>query len=117
MSMLDRLVKAGVLAGALLWGPLAFITPVLAHAELKSASAEVRLNFSEALELAFAKVSAVGADGAAVSIGALALDPADPATLIIPLTGPAVWPLTLQWAVVSADGHKMEGHQTLPAGP
>jgi methionine-rich copper-binding protein CopC len=115
--MLDKIARAGLLGAGLLWGAIALPTPVLAHAELKSASVQVRLTFSEALELAFSKVSAVGIDGVAVGIGDLTLDPADPATLLIPLTGPAKWPLTLAWIVVSTDGHKVQGTQVLLAGP
>ena len=72
---------------------------------------------TEPLELAFSEVTVKSTDGTAVVTGPLALDPADARILIVPLTGPSNGPLTVEWTVVSTDGHKVEGTQTYPGSP
>ena len=104
-----------VLAGLLV--PLCTALPAGAHAELAAASLELRLTFTEPLELAFSEVTVKSTDGTAVVTGPLALDPADARILIVPLTGPSNGPLTVEWTVVSTDGHKVEGTQTYPGSP
>jgi methionine-rich copper-binding protein CopC len=100
--------------------------PVFAHAKLLSevpaaadaASApaqttpvkELRLVFSEALNLAFSKVKVTDKAGSEVALGAVALDPKDDKTLVAPLTDPlAAGEYTVDWSAVSNDGHKTTG--------
>lgn len=105
--------------------------PALAHAKLLSEVptaesdpaaqpapqplTDLRLSFSEALNLAFCKLSVTDRTGKAVSLGALALDQ-DNKVLIAPLGGPLpVGDYTVDWTVVSDDGHKSSGSYTFKA--
>ncbi len=94
--------------------------PAFAHAELQTAevTTQLRLAFSEAIELAFTTVEVTGADGVAIPIGALAVDSADGKVLIVPLTTPpAAGNVKVDWKAVAADGHKSEGSYTLTVTP
>ena len=74
---------------------------------------ELRLVFSESLNLAFSKLKLTDAAGKEVTLGALALDPKDDKTLLAPLTGALpVGDYTVVWSAVSADGHKTTGTYT-----
>jgi methionine-rich copper-binding protein CopC len=74
---------------------------------------ELRLVFSESLNLAFSKLKLTDAAGKEVTLGALALDPKDDKTLLAPLTGTLpVGDYTVDWTAVSADGHKTTGTYT-----
>lgn len=74
---------------------------------------ELRLVFSEQLNLAFSKLKLTDAAGKEVALGALALDPQDDKTLLAPLTGTLpVGDYTVDWTAVSADGHKTTGTYT-----
>jgi methionine-rich copper-binding protein CopC len=93
----------------------------LAHAKLVSTSpaanemampppSELRLKFSEAIELKFAKVKLIGPDKVEMKTGTPKLDEGDKTTLIIPLVTPLVdGNYTVTWQVVSTDGHKVRG--------
>lgn len=118
---LNALLVAALLAGL----PLA-TTPALAHAELAMAvpaaeaavtaplPTELRLSFTEELELAFTRVSVTGADGQALALGTLTLDEADTRTLIVPLATPLpAGTVTVEWTAVAADGHKSKGSYIL----
>lgn len=99
--------------------------PALAHAKLLSelpaadgaASAplsttltDVRLAFSESLNLAFSKLVVTDGAGAKVALGALSLDPKDDKVLIAPLTATLpVGEYKVDWTAVSNDGHKTTG--------
>ena len=103
-------------------------TPGWAHAELQTAGpavytngvspAELRLDFSEAVELAFSSVTLTGDGGAAIETGAPALDPADASLLIVPLTTalPA-GVVKVEWKAAAADGHKSEGSYSFTVAP
>lgn len=106
----------------------AFTGTVLAHAELETANpavytngvspAELRLDFSEGLELAFTTVTLTGVDGAVIATGAPALDPADPTLLLLPLTGKLpVGAVKVAWKAVAEDGHKSEGSYSFTVAP
>ncbi|HWA17803.1 MAG TPA: copper homeostasis periplasmic binding protein CopC [Devosia sp.] len=112
---------------------LALAAPMLpaavsAHAHLETANpavytngvtpAELRLDFSEGLELAFTTVTLTAADGTAIATGAPALDPADATLLIVPLTGdlPAGG-VKVDWKAVAEDGHKSEGSYSFTVAP
>lgn len=101
---------------------LVLTTPVLgwAHASLvgsdpaaksllRASPSRIRLVFSEALEASLGRISLVGSDGVVVKLAA-AGDPHDVNALVAPI----VRPLTsgayrVEWRVVSADGHPVEG--------
>ena len=102
--------------------------PALAHAKLLSevpaADAavsvaattpitELRLTFSEALDVAFSKVEITDGSGQAVA-GTLALDAADNTVLIVALVSPlAQGTYMVKWTAVSDDGHKVSGDYML----
>ena len=123
--MLRSLSLAALLTAALVGLPLATATQALAHAALVSempaagttvtaSPTELRLSFSETLELSFSKVAVKGADGNPVMTGTPELDPNDAKTLIVPLTSPLPkGSVTIEWTAVSADGHKTKGSYTL----
>jgi methionine-rich copper-binding protein CopC len=93
----------------------------LAHANLVSATpaaksmampppTELRLKFSEGIEIKFTKVKVTGPDKKAVETGTAKLDPSDNTVLIVPLSGPLPdGKYTVDWQVVSVDGHKTKG--------
>lgn len=119
---LNAVLAATVLAAM----PLALVTPAWAHAALVQAvpaagatialpaPTELRLSFSEPLELAFTKVTVSGPDGKAVQTGPLSLDAADPQVLVVPLTGGlTAGTVTVDWTAVADDGHKSNGTYSL----
>lgn len=119
--MLKHIMRAASLAALIAAGPLA-IAPAYAHAELLDTvpvadstvtaplPTELRIHFSEAIELAFTKATVTGPDGAVVETGPLALDPADNTIVIVPLVGPLPSGLiTIDWTAVSTDSHKSNG--------
>ena len=74
---------------------------------------ELRLAFSEAINVAFSKVEVVDA-AAQATAGTVALDAADSKVLIVTLAAPlAAGAYTVNWTAVSDDGHKMTGTYTL----
>ena len=98
----------------------------LAHARLVAARpaenrtatpppTELQLKFSEAIEVKFAQVTVSGAlvppfVMAGGKTGAVALDPNDKATLIVPFAAPmADGRYLVSWQVVAADGHRTKG--------
>jgi methionine-rich copper-binding protein CopC len=91
----------------------------LAHANLVSATpngmampppTELRLKFSEGIEIKFTKVKVTGPDKKAVQTGAAKLDPSDKTVVIVPLVAPLPdGKYTVDWQAVSVDGHKTKG--------
>jgi len=74
---------------------------------------EISLVFSEALNLAFSKLSVTDGMGMAVALGAVALDPQDNRVLVAPLTTAlAAGEYKVDWTAVSDDGHKTTGTYT-----
>ena len=103
--------------------------PALAHAHLKSADpaadatvsgppSSLRLHFTEAVEIRFTGIKVAGPGGAAVATGKASLDPADAATLVVPLTG-ALAPgrYTVEWHATATDTHKTQGHYGFTISP
>jgi methionine-rich copper-binding protein CopC len=94
---------------------------IFAHAQLVSsipaasemampAPTELRLKFSEGLELKFTIVKVTGPDNAIVKTGPLMLDPRDESLLIVPLASPLPdGQYTIEWHVLAKDGHKTKG--------
>ena len=71
---------------------------------------EIRLVFSEALNLAFSKIAVTDGAGHEVALGTTALDPADNKVLVAPLpVGLAAGDYKVDWTAVSDDGHKSSG--------
>ena len=97
------------------------ITPaVLAHAHLKQQSPQentvavapevITLNFSEGIEPAFSGVVVTNAQQQKIKTGAVKRDEKDNAKLIVPLEKPlTTGTYTVDWHVVSVDGHKTKG--------
>jgi methionine-rich copper-binding protein CopC len=93
----------------------------LAHANLLSSEptangmampppTEIRLKFSEPIEVKFAKIEIVGSDKKPVAIGPLKLDEQDDTVVIVPLAAPLVdGDYTVNWRVVGKDTHKTKG--------
>jgi copper resistance protein C len=92
-----------------------------AHAHLASATpaidgtvatspAELDLKFSEALNLKFSGAKVVGADKSAVATGDTSLGKGDDSTLVVPVSAAlAEGTYTVDWHVLSKDGHKSHG--------
>lgn len=109
------LYAAAVAASGMLFASGAF-----AHAKLESSSpqanavvsaapAQVRLQFSEQLELPFSKVKLVDEKGAVVEPSKTGLDEHNPKVLVatVPALHPGAW--RVQWSTVTRDGHKVKG--------
>jgi len=94
-------------------------TQAFAHAQLEKATpavggtvasaSEIRLEFSEGVELKFTKVSLTG-PGGAVPLGAAKTEPGNQAVLIAPITKPlAAGVYTVHWHAVAVDTHHTQG--------
>lgn len=95
--------------------------PALAHAHLKAATpaanatvgaspSSLALTFSEGLNLAFSSVDVTDAKGVAVATDKATLSGAEGTVLTIPIHSalqPGVY--TVNWHVLSNDGHKTQG--------
>ena len=78
-------------------------------AHLTVAPRSLRLTFTEAVELNFARLALSGPDGA-VALGALTLAPDSATVLVAPITGPlAAGAYTVAWQVAGEDGHPVRG--------
>lgn len=111
-------VRPLLLAAGLL---LPAIPPALAHARLKEsqpaadasapAPQDLRLLYSEAVDLQRSTVSLVPAGGQAVALPSLAADPAEPKAVLMHLSQPLPpGSYTLEWhAVAARNGHRTEG--------
>lgn len=95
-------------------------SPSLAHARLETSSpqansvvgpapAQVRLHFSEPLELPFSKVMLVDEKGARVDATKIAAEPANPRILVATIPALHAGAYRVQWTVVTRDGHKIRG--------
>lgn len=68
------------------------------------------LNFSEGIETSFSGVAVTGPQQQSVATGKLARSDSSPTQLIVPLTQPLTpGTYTVDWHVVSVDGHKTKG--------
>lgn len=97
-----------------------FAAPALAHTRLEASSpqansvvspapAQVRLQFSDPLELPFSKIKLVDQGGAVVVPARIAIDPANPRVLIATTPGLRAGAYHVQWSSVTRDGHKVKG--------
>lgn len=80
-----------------------------ANSVVSPAPAQVRLQFSDPLELPFSKVKLVDDKGAVVDAAQVAVDPADARTLIATTPGLHAGAWRVQWSTVTRDGHKVRG--------
>jgi copper resistance protein C len=94
-------------------------TSAFAHAQLEKATptvggtvsppSEIRLEFSEGVELKFTKVSLTG-PGGAVPLAAAKTEPSNQAVLIVPISKPLpAGAYTVHWQAVSVDTHHTQG--------
>ena len=92
-----------------------------AHAHLKTAApaadstvatapSELRLGFTEGVNLRFTGVAVTGPAGAAVPTGTAVSAPGDDKVLVVPVPGPlAPGAYKVDWHALATDGHKTEG--------
>jgi methionine-rich copper-binding protein CopC len=72
---------------------------------------ELRLHYTQSPETAFSHIMLVGPNGQTVATGPISIDPADPETLIAPVTGSMVpGHYEVKWDVISVDTHHTDGH-------
>ena len=108
--------RAWVACALLLLAGLAAPPGALGHAELRSTEvtdSAVRLVLSAPVEEAFLRLEAAGPGGRVVS-GPARRDPRDPRAVVAPLLRRGAVPVTVEWRVLSQDGHP-SGHG--PRGP
>lgn len=123
MSQLFRILAVATVVNAGLLGQ------AFAHAHLKSAvpaenatvkvsPVEIDLTFSEGLNLKFSGATITGQGNATISTGQAKLAISDQKTLVIPLSTPLVpGGYTVNWTVLSTDGHKTKGSYTFAVKP
>lgn len=104
-------------------------TPAFAHAHLKQAEpaagatvatgpSQLRLSFTEGVELAFSGLTIAMDGGMAVKPSAVALAPADPTTMVVTLAAPLMpGHYKVSWHVLSDDSHKTRGHYAFTVKP
>ena len=92
-----------------------------AHAHLKTATpaadstvaaapSELRLGFTEGVNVKFTGVSVTSPAGATVSTGAASLAPGDDKLLVVPVSAPmAPGAYKVTWHALATDGHKTDG--------
>ncbi len=116
LSSLSALASLGATSAALAHAHLQAETPA---ANSKGASPQqLRLKFSEALELKFTTVKVTGPDGKAAATGSPTLDPADDTSLIVPVT--VMLPAgkyKVDWHATATDTHKTQGVYTFTVIP
>lgn len=113
----------------LVWLAVSFLPSLaLAHTALRSATPgagdhlsaaprELRLTFTEAVELALARLALTGPDGA-VELGPLALHPDSATVLVGAIRGPLVaGTYTVNWQIAGADGHPVRGEYSFVVAP
>ena len=107
---------------------VAVITAADAHAFLEqaippvggavpAAPKEIRLTFSEGVELRFSGIELATSDGRTIAIGPVATSPGDnkQVVVVVPPLGPGRY--RIKWHVVSVDTHRTEGEYTFTVGP
>ncbi len=121
MSRLTRILSAAALAS------IAFAGQALAHAHLQGSEpadkaavaspGELDLTFSEALDLKFSGVTVTGPDKGEVKLGEPMLMEGDK-VLMVPVSGKlAPGSYSVDWHVLSADGHKTNGSFSFTVKP
>lgn len=107
---------------------LSLAGPAFAHAHLESATpadkttlktspSELDLTFSEELNLKFSGIKLIGPDKAEIETGAAMLMDGDK-TIMVPVSGTlAAGNYTVDWHVLSTDGHKTKGQYSFSVKP
>jgi len=81
-----------------------------AHEASTKSPEELRLTFSESIELAFAEITISGDGDQQIELEKLSLAPNDNKTMIVTVANQLpTGTFTVDWSVVSLDGHKVEG--------
>jgi copper resistance protein C len=107
---------------------VAVITAADAHAFLEqamppvggavpTAPKEIRLTFSEGVELRFSGIELATGDGRTIAIGPVATVPGDDKQLVLVVPPLAPGRYRVRWHVVSVDTHRTEGEYTFTVGP
>jgi methionine-rich copper-binding protein CopC len=100
--------------------PIVALAAVLPHAKLKSAlpsggstvaaPKELRLTFSEKVEVKIAKITLLRGTEEVAALGAVSADTQAPETVVVPVTQPlAAGAYTVKYRVAGPDGHPMGG--------
>lgn len=122
--MRNRLISTAL--GGLFLVSLA--VPAFAHAHLQSATpaangsvatapSQITLTFSEGVNLKFSGVKVTGPQKSAVKAGKASLTGGD-ATLSVPIAGKlGAGTYTVDWHILSVDGHKTNGSYTFTVNP
>lgn len=126
MSALSFACKTAAVAALL---GFSMMESAFAHAHLKAeapahdavvaaAPTSLRLEFSEALELAFSGVALSDAAGNSIATGAATLAPDSNMVLLVPLGSRlAAGVYTVTWHALSRDGHKSKGSYSFTVRP
>lgn len=121
MQMMRLRLPAGLAA-------LCFVGAAHAHAFLdkaeprvgsvvQAAPAEVRLQFSEALEPAFSRIEVSKGDGSAIDVSPARVDPDHRELLRVALPRLAPGIYVVKWRAVSVDTHASEGRYVFTVRP
>ncbi|MCU0616676.1 MAG: copper homeostasis periplasmic binding protein CopC [Gemmatimonadaceae bacterium] len=117
MNNRRTIVRSLLLVAAL---PALAIAAALPHAKLESAlpgagstvaaPKELRLTFSEKIEVKIAKITLLRGTEEIAALGTIAADATAPETVIVPVTQPlAAGSYTVKYRVAGPDGHPMGG--------
>jgi methionine-rich copper-binding protein CopC len=112
---IKHLIVAATTAAATIASPAALAHTKLeksqpaANSVVSPAPAQVRLQFSDPLELPFSKVKLVDEKGAVREPSKIAADPTDAKALIATTPGLHAGAWRVQWSTVTRDGHKVRG--------
>lgn len=115
-TIAGRALRASVFVAGFLVSAAAFAhahlqqqTPA-ADSTVAASPASLTLSFSEGIETAFSAVTLTGPQQNAIATGKLARSDSNKAQLIVPLTQSlSAGEYTVDWHVVSVDGHKTKG--------
>ena len=80
-----------------------------ANAVVATAPTQVRLQFSDPLELPFSKVKLVDEKGAVLEASKVAVDGANPRALVATVPALRSGAYRVHWSTVTRDGHKVKG--------
>ncbi|WP_439602409.1 copper homeostasis periplasmic binding protein CopC [Devosia sp.] len=99
---------------ALAHGLLVQTTPV-ADSAIAEPPTEISLRFNEKIEVRFSGIELLGPDGVKIVTGEIALRDD---SMVAPVSGPlSPGVYQVDWHVLSADGHKVEGSFKFEVGP
>jgi methionine-rich copper-binding protein CopC len=86
------------------------ITAVPKVGSTTAAPKQLRLNYSESIDLSGSNVKVAGPSGAGVPIGPLALDPKSKRTVVVPFTGMlGAGAYKVSWSMKTEDSHTTSG--------